>query len=180
MNRKLVMLSKRANRMHLPLVGFLLFLLPLSSSFANERWVIREDGMGPLKVGMSLTELKTVLHQELSEEESGSENCFYLHARGHAHLALMIEDGRLSRIDVDAPGIATSTGIQVGDSEQHLRQVYGAKLRVTEHKYIDTGHYFTARSPDRRYGVRFETDKGKVLTFYAGRYESIQYVEGCV
>ncbi len=173
------MLSKRSNRMHLPLVGFLLCLLPLSSLSASERWVVREDGIGPLKIGMKLAQLKTLLHQDLREEASGSENCYYTHARGHAHLAFMIEDGRLSRIDVDAPGIATSSGIQVGDSEQRLRQVYGPKLSVTEHKYIDTGHYFTVRSPDRRYGVRFETDKGRVLEFYVGRYESIQYVEGC-
>ena len=138
-----------------------------------------KDGAGPVKIGMSFTQLKAVLHQKLPEEESGSENCFYAHARGHAPLAFMIENGRLSRIDVDAPGIATTTGIQVGDSEHHLRQVYGARLRVTEHQYIDTGHYFTVRSPDRRYGIRFETDRGKILTFYAGRYESIQYVEGC-
>jgi hypothetical protein len=28
-------------------------------------------------------------------------------------------------------------------------------------------------------GVRFETDKGKITTYYAGKYDAIQYVEGC-
>jgi len=32
---------------------------------------------------------------------------------------------------------------------------------------------------DRRYGIRFETDTGKILMFYVGTYEAIQYVEGC-
>lgn len=129
--------------------------------FAAERWVIREDGVGPVRIGMSLSQLKVVLHEKLSEDEFGSEVCFYVRARGHDHLAFMIEDGRISRIDIEAPGIETSTGVQVGDSETRLRQVYGARLRITEHKYIDTGHYFTVRSQDGRYGVRFETDTRK-------------------
>jgi hypothetical protein len=157
----------------------LLALLLVATSFAIGDSVIRDDGVGPVKIGMTLAELSATLLQKLSEDESGSENCFYVHARGHGHVSFMIEDGRLSRIDVDAPGIATSTGIQVGDSEAHARQVYGAKLKVTEHKYVDTGHYLTVRSADGRYGVRFETDKGKITMFYAGRYDAIQYVEGC-
>jgi hypothetical protein len=159
--------------------SLLVTLLLVATSFASDEWVIREDGVGPVKVGMTLAQLSAALHQKLSEDESGSENCFYVHARGHAHVSFMIEEGKLVRIDVDEPGVATSTGIRVGDSEAHARQVYGAKLKVTEHKYIDTGHYLTVRSADGRYGVRFETDKGKITMFYAGKYDAIQYVEGC-
>jgi len=52
-------------------------------------------------------------------------------------------------------------------------------MKVTGHQYIDTGHYLTVRSADGRYGIRFETDKGKIIEYYAGTYEAIQYVEGC-
>ena len=90
----------------------------------------------------------------------------------------MIEDGKVSRVDVDAPGVTTSAGVQIGDSEARAKRMYGPELKVTEHKYIDTGHYLTMRSADGRYGVRFETDKGKITGFYAGTYEAIQYVEG--
>jgi len=128
---------------------------------------------------MTLDQLSAALHQKRSEQESGGESCFYVHARGHDHLAFMIEDGRLVRVDVDAPGIRTSTGIQVGDSEAHARRVYRTKMEVTEHQYIDTGHYLTVRSADGRYGVRFETDNGKITMFCAGTNEAIQYVEGC-
>jgi hypothetical protein len=99
----------------------------------------------------------------------------------HDHLAFMIEDGHLVRVDVDAAGIRTSKGIQVGDSEVRVRQVYGAAIKVEPSKYTseEGGQYFTVRSADGRYGVRFETDKGRVATFYAGTYDAIQYVEGC-
>jgi hypothetical protein len=91
----------------------------------------------------------------------------------------MIIDGHVARVDVGAAGLKTSTGIQVGDSEARVRQVYGRRMKVTSHQYIDTGHYLTVRSADGKYGVRFETDKGRIIEFYAGTYEAIQYVEGC-
>jgi hypothetical protein len=91
----------------------------------------------------------------------------------------MIIEGHVVRVDVRASGVKTSTGIQVGDSEAHALQVYGPRMKVTDHTYIDDGHYLTARSADGRYGVRFETDKGKITMFYAGTYDAIQYVEGC-
>jgi hypothetical protein len=85
----------------------------------------------------------------------------------------------VARIDVDAPGVFTFAGLQVGDSEAHARKVYGPKLKVSAHQYVDTGHYLTVKSDDPRYGVRFETDNGKITMYYAGNYDAIQYVEGC-
>ncbi len=90
----------------------------------------------------------------------------------------MIENSRVARVDVESPGVFTSTGIEVGDSEAHTKQVYGSGLKVEPRQYTD-GHYLTARSSDGHYGIRFETDQGKITMFYAGRYKAIQYVEGC-
>ena len=162
------------------IAGFLLSMYLAASLMASDTWVVHPDSVGPVKIGMTLVQLRATLHQKLSEEDSGGDNCFYVHARGHEHVAFMIIDGRLARIDVDARGIATDTGLQVGDSEAHARKVYGSKMKVTEHQYVDTGHYLTVRSENRRYGIRFETDKGKITMFYAGTYEAIQYVEGCL
>ena len=88
----------------------------------------------------------------------------------------MIENEHLVRIDVDKRGIATMEGVRVGDSEEHVKQVYGPRLKVAPHVYTD-GHYLTIHNG--HYGVRFETAKGKVSTFYAGTFEAVRYVEGC-
>lgn len=90
----------------------------------------------------------------------------------------MIENGHLVRVDVDKAGVATDEGVQVGDSEERAKQVYGSRLKVEPHHYTD-GHYLTVRSQSGGYGIRFETEKGKIETFYAGTFEAIQYVEGC-
>jgi hypothetical protein len=147
---------------------------------AGDPWIVGEDGVGPVKIGMTLSQLTATLHQKLTEEESGNESCYYVNARGHDHIHFMIIDDHLVRIDVEGPRILTASGLQVGDSESKARKIYGPKMKVTEHKYNDAGHYLTVQSDDRRYGIRFETDQGKITMFYVGTYEAIQYVEGCL
>jgi hypothetical protein len=157
-----------------------LYLFVANISFAGDAWVIRDDGAGPAKIGMSLAQLVVALHQDLSmPAEKDVQGCFYVNPRGHEHIAFMIVDKRLVRLDVYGPGIATSTGIQVGDSESRVRKVYGSRVKLTPHTYVDNGHYLTIRSEDPRFGVRFETNDGKITMFYAGTFEAIQYVEGC-
>lgn len=147
---------------------------------ADGEWVIREDGVGPAKIGMTVPELRAALHQRLIEDkDSGSEGCWYARPAKHPDISFMIEDGRFVRADVTVRGIATTDGIQVGDSESAVRKRYGSKMTVEPHKYIDDGHYLTLQSSDRKYGVRFETEKGKITSFYAGQFSAIQYVEGC-
>ena len=156
-------------------------IVSISTSLAGDVWVVREDGISPVKVGMSLSQLNTVLHEKFSmPDNKEDQGCFYVNPAKHAHIAFMIENGRLVRIDVDGAGVATGEGIQVGDSEKRARQEYGARLKVAPHAYTSPeGHYLTIRSGSGRYGIRFETYKGKIETFYAGRFDAIQYIEGC-
>ena len=149
-------------------------------SAGQDRWVIAFNGVGPVKIGMSLSELNTALHERFTmPTEKEDQGCFYVNSAKHPHISFMIEDGRVVRVDVESAGIPTAQGVQVGDSEEHALQVYGPKLKVSESPYDPEGHYFTIQSEDRRNGIRFETEKGKIQTYYAGRFEAVQYVEGC-
>jgi len=140
---------------------------------------VRQDGVGPVKIDMKLSDLNTLLHEKFSmPENKDDQGCFYLNPTKHPHIAFMMEDGRLVRVDVDGPGVLTAQGIQVGDFEARALQVYGSGMKVQPQKYTE-GHYLTVRSSSGRFGIRFETDKGKIQAFYAGRFEAIQYVEGC-
>jgi len=89
--------------------------LAITSSSQTSAWVVRYDGVGPVKIGMTLAQLSAALNQELGEDERDEHSCFYIDAHGHDHVSFMIIDGYVARIDVSAPGVKTSTGIQVGD-----------------------------------------------------------------
>jgi len=156
-------------------------IVSISTSLASDVWVVREDGVGPVKIGMTLPQLNTVLHEKFSMPDNKDEQgCFYVDPAKHAHILFMIVRGRLARIDVDGAGVPTAEGIQVGDSEKRARQVYGPRMKVAPHAYTGPeGHYLTIRSSNGQYGIRFETEEGKIKAFYAGRFEAIQYIEGC-
>jgi hypothetical protein len=161
------------------LIIFLLLGIPIQ---AQNPWVIRTDGVGPVKIGMSLVQLNSVLHEHFSmPKDKTDQGCFYVNPRNHPQAAFMIEDGHLVRVDVNKHGIQTPDGIQVGDSEARAEKIYGSKLEVAPSQYSgdEGGHYLTLRSSDGSYGFRFETEKGKITTFYSGTYAAIQYVEGC-
>jgi len=150
----------------------------ICSSQASRSWVLRQDGIGPVKVGMNLAQLNAVLHEKFTlPEDKDEQDCFIDGPTAHPQVSFMILKGRLARIEVNGPGVPTENGIQVGNSEERARQVYGSSLKVKQHAYTGPqGHYLTIRSADGRYGIRFETDNGKITTFYGGRFDAIQYI----
>jgi len=144
-------------------------------------WILREDGIGPAKIGMTLAQLKPMLSDKVSTpEDRDEEDCFYVTPKRHPKVAFMVEDGRLSRIDVDGSGISTETGIAVGDLEVRVLRAYRHDLKVEPDAYTaPDGHYLTLHKPKSPYAIRFDTYKGRVEHIYAGRFESVQYIEGC-
>src|SRR5215831_9410841 len=86
---------------------------------ASPTWVIRFDGIGPVKIGMSLSELNAALHERFSMPEDKDEQaCFYVEQSKHPGVAFMIQKGHVARVDVDRPGVvATAAGIKIGDPE---------------------------------------------------------------
>ena len=157
----------------------LFIVLVMTRLQAAEPWILREDGIGPIKVGITLAQLNTTLHEKLAKSQDDDQGCFYVTSKKHPHVSFMLLDGRLARIDVDDVGVANSAGVRVGDSEAHVVKVYGSSLKVGPHHYIEDGRYLTIRSSDGRYGTRFETEQGKITTFYSGTFKAIQFVEGC-
>lgn len=130
---------------------------------------------------MSLVQLNAALHSNFKLPAAKDDQaCFYVRPKLHPAVAFMIEDGRVSRIDIEKPGVRTDSGIQVGDPEGRVHEVFGNRVVVEDHKYFEKGHYLTIRSKDKRSALRFETNEGKITSFYTGTSEAIQYVEGCL
>lgn len=140
-------------------------------------------GAGPLRIGMSETQIERVLGRRLAppggyEDDTG---CRYATPEGVADgLGLMLVDGRLVRIDVEDSGHLTLSGARVGDTDFAVQRKIGG-LRDSEHAFSGPeGRYLTRYSNDRRFGIRFEIEDGKVSRYYVGTSEAIQYIEGCL
>ena len=146
-------------------------------------WVLRFDGIGPVRVGMTLPQLDAAMGETFSLPQDRQEQpCFFVEAKQHPDTAIMILQGKVARIDITAPDGArsstgTAQGIHIGDSEARVQEAYGSKVVVSPHAYNPGAHYLTIRSGGD--GLRFETDKGKVTSFYAGSLAAISFIEGC-
>ncbi len=92
----------------------------------------------------------------------------------------MVLNGRVARVDIDNAVTPTAEGIRNGDSETRALQVYGKRLNIKPHAYLpESGHYLTLFSQDGKYGIRFETEDGKITRYYAGTIHAIAFIEGC-
>jgi hypothetical protein len=162
-------------------LGYFACIVSVSVCFAGNVWVVRPDGVGPVRIGMSLAQLSTTLHERFPiPEDKEEQRCFYVNPANHPGVGIMIEEGRVTRVDVERRGTSTSEGVRVGDSETYAMEVYDQKLKVEPHAYTaPKGHYLTIHSSDDRYGIKFETYEGKIVKFYAGQLKAISYIEGC-
>jgi hypothetical protein len=135
-----------------------------SSPPALDQFRLTLNGLGPLRIGMTLKEV----------EDAG------FRVKEQKHVWLMFENGRVVRVEVHGGRTTTFRGVRVGDTEKQVRKIYGARLIVEPHKYDDNGHYLVVFSTNRKQALVMETD-GKVVTeFRAGLAEPAQYVEGCL
>jgi hypothetical protein len=148
-------------------------------------WMVTPRGVGPVRVGMLASEASAALRKPLvmPNEATAGGHCTYATWQGApAGVTLMIENGRVERVDVDSATIPTAAGVRVGDSEESVRSAYAERVTTTPHKYDPSGHNLTvtpASTADSMFRIVFETNGQRVMRFRAGRLPAVQYVEGC-
>jgi hypothetical protein len=145
--------------------------------------VVTPAGIGSLRAGMSITDAGAALGASLDRPTGGdSLSCSYVTWPGAPEgVALMIEGGKVVRVDVTAPAVATLEGAKVGDAEARIDALYAGRLTKGPHKYT-AGKYLTvapATAADSGMRVIFEVDSGVVTRYRSGQMPHVAYVEGC-
>lgn len=91
----------------------------------------------------------------------------------------MIEEEKISRIDITSNRFASIGGIRVGDTEAAVKKAFPGKVKEQAHPYLEGDGKYLVIQIKPAFGFIFETEKGKVTSFRSGRFESVQYIEGC-
>jgi hypothetical protein len=142
------------------------------------------SGIGPIRIGMDVWQLEKAIDRRLPETQDESEDsCRYIEAgEKWPGTAVMLLDGRVARVGVTTPGNTTLSGARVGDLESKVMDIYGHRLRISDHDFGagEGSKYLTMFSSDRRLGIRFETDGERVTEYYVGTGEAVQFIEGCL
>lgn len=145
--------------------------------------LVTPRGLGGIVAGMSLADASAIAGETLgapASPETGG--CGYASWRGAPRgVRVMVQSGRVARVDVTEPGVATELGARVGDTEERIKTLYAGRVRQLPHKYTD-GHYLivTPAAPaDSNMRIVFETDGRRVTRYRSGRRPEVEYVEGC-
>jgi hypothetical protein len=166
-------------------LGTLLIAISFAAGpvFAADNWVLSFGRLGPVQVGMTPEAVSKIFSGEVVREPTpGDPDCYYISPKvGGDSLSFMVTEGRVSRIDVSAPGIYTADAIQVGDTEERVKAIHGENLVIEPHHYLaPDGNYLTIINGKGSLAIRFETYQGIVTAFYTGKFPEIEYAEGCL
>lgn len=139
------------------------------------------DGLGNFRFGMTLDEINTYLVQKLlptKPELRATENCDYLRVADFAGISFVFIDSRLKRIDVDAPGIKSLQGIEVGERFVDAAPALStAKTEPLDH--VPEGYAIVIEAPGLPNAMGFHFESDRVVRIVAGDKRVIRYSEGC-
>lgn len=150
---------------------------PASTDADSERF----DHLGAITIGDSLAGLRKagVKVAQDGQPEEGS-TCGYARVAGLPDVFLMLDGDKVVRIDVTNKDQPTLGGVRVGQSEVEARERLGSKARVEPHPYTGpTGHYLVVHEKGAPRGLIVETDGKTVQGYRFGRWEQVQWIEGC-
>lgn len=144
------------------------------------------DGIGPVRVGMTLEEASAAAGQPVTEVPGSGAGavpgaCFFAApASASPDVSFMVIDGRIARIEIsDASPVVTISGLGVGSTEDEVRATYGDRIVTDPHPYDEGGHYLRYVPDDDRTSLIFETDGTTVRRYRSGLAGPVAYAEGC-
>ena len=167
----------------------------LVKEFQNKDRTLSFDGLGPVRVGMTVPEAETALGATLTAprpDDGRGEDCWYTQRADLVDetITYMIAYGKIVRINVDnaaprknekaAPRVVSERGIHIGSSVADVMSAYGSALIVSPNPNgNDTDRFMLVLSEDGRHGLLFDIWDEKVDSFRNGTADAVQMPEGC-
>lgn len=141
------------------------------------------QGYGKTRFGMSTDAVRQHWDGALDGAPGQGSTCYYLRpkqADGQGWPALMFEQGKFVRYDVETIADVAPGGGQIGMSADDIRTAYAGRVEEQPHKYVEGGKNLRIKSADGASAIVFETDAaGKVKSWHVGVPPQVDYVEGC-
>ena len=141
--------------------------------------VVTEYGIGPIHTGMTVAQANAAIGGGFAAPKGGTSGCTYaVLTKAPRGLWVMLETGRVARVEVRSGSIPTSAGAKIGSTESRIKSLYPG-VASTPHKYVTGGHYLTVMGSNPANRIVFETDGSRVTTFRSGTTPAVENVEGC-
>lgn len=151
----------------------------------TERSKLALDGIGPIRVGMTVDEASQAAGVRLvkSYAPPNEEFCSYFKLQGQPQgINFMVTKSRIVRVDISNQQITTIKGIKVGDTEEQIIKAYPRQIRIIKNPLGGRGNnliFVPQDKEDSQYRLIFETKNNRVTSFRSGQLPQVEYIEGC-
>jgi hypothetical protein len=167
------------------IVGILFLLnISLGGKIGFEKDVVRADGIGNLKIGMTPIEASQQAGFRILKADSltkSDSECFMASLEGQPdEIKVMVEKGHITRIDIHSKKFQTVDGLRIGDGESKIKKKYTGIFKEEQHPYILGNGKVIFVNQGNGNGFLFETENGKIIEYQVGDTSSIQYREHCL
>ena len=156
---------------------------------AQQQPVLENGGFGKVRIGMGVKEAERTLGVRFRSLVPGYGPGCWLAGRADGidpGLSYMVESGQITRIDVvapqngAAPAISTAKGIGIGSTRAEVELKYGSSGSSALAPYgRNADDLWVTVETTPALGIVIALSGGKVVSFWAGRRQSIAYTEAC-
>jgi hypothetical protein len=163
------------------LIILALFSVYTFASASAPKMTLTANRLGPFKIGMTMAEVNTHLTHKLvagKPDLRATQGCDYINVNDLAGTSFVFINDRLVRIDLDAPGIKSRQGLEVGENlHDALPELRDAKREPLDH--VPDGSSFVIETPQQRNAMSFQFEHGRLVRIIAGDKKVIRFSEGC-
>jgi hypothetical protein len=156
---------------------------PAGEGVAASTLVLRFEGLGPVRIGMTLAQAEAALGgtARVDRIEPGDSCGHVVFSALPEGLSFMVAGDTVVRVEVRVPGVWAQGGGAVGMLETEVVARYSGRIRVEPHPYMaPEGHYLVVEDAAwPGLGMIFETDGSRVTNVRAGRLPEVELIEGC-
>lgn len=160
--------------------------LAAGTGWSPASWRAGVDGVGPIRLGMTLDQARKVSGVEWTEDprDPGDDNwpaCHYAWPAPGGQLqfdiGLMLEQGIVTRIDVAATEVATLSGARIGDTEGSVVEHYAGRAKPGSES---DGTRILSIYPEQQRQMVFLLESSHISAYRVGQVPAVQYEEGCL
>lgn len=151
--------------------------LPAAIACSKHGLTLGPAGYGAVVFGQPLVAAERALGEKLDGRRLNPD-CDVVAFKAYPDVRFMVENGVITRADLQDLTLANSTGITPAMTLDEIRRRY-PEASIGPHKYDPKGHTIVIRTPGKASAVVIEESQGRITRIRAGLQPAVDYVETC-
>lgn len=169
------------------LVIMYMSLVYATATFSAENYlgmVLTDDGLGPIKIGMTVNQISGILGVDITEVKNQyNEGDCYSYMLGEnplyfGEIRFLVNDGTLGVISVYTDKIETDRGLSTSNTLQEAETIYKGLLKKGKTHYGDIE--LSISYPETGTKMKVVGTEKTIHYLEIGRKPEIDFVEGCL